>query len=167
MAIRMLKRYGLEGIAKTLIAVGLLLFLVAWIVGIYYYRITGAGKLTLLIVPFIFTCVLAALLLVIRYRYTLFEKYPYLVNMPSLFYHIGEKKDGKDKQSMAFSMIYTVHALVIAFLGLINLVLTIAIGSSIQTNSPSSLLYVYLGLIAILGVSVLLQYRRIYRKFLK
>ncbi len=166
MATRLLKRYGLEGIAKVLIAIGLLLVLSAWIVGVYYYGITSAGKLTLLIVPFIFTCVLAALLFVIRYRYTLFEKYPYLVNLPSLFYRVKQKK-GSNNRSVAFSMIYTVHALVITFLGLISLVLTVAIGTSIQSNTPSFLLYAYLGLIAILGVSVLLQYRRIYIKFVK
>lgn len=87
MARRMLKRYGLEGFAKILIAIGLLLTLFAWIAGMYYFGITG--KTTLFIVPLIFTCVSAVLLLIIRYRYTLFEKYPYLMNLPSLFYRIG------------------------------------------------------------------------------
>ena len=61
MASRTLKRYGLESAAKILIAVGLLLALFSWIVGVYDFGFTG--KLTLFIVPFIFTCVFAVLLL--------------------------------------------------------------------------------------------------------
>ncbi len=164
MASRMLKRYGLEGVAKALIAIGLLLLLSAWVAGLYYFGITG--KITFL-VPFIFTCVLAVTLLVIRYRYTLFEKYPYLMNLPSIFYRIGQKK-GSNDQSIAFSMIFTVHALVIAFLGLLSLVLTISIGSSIKSSGVAWVfLYAYLAIIAILIVSVFLQYRRIYMKFVK
>ena len=164
MASRKLKRYGLEGAAKILIAAGLLLVLFSWLTGAYYFGITG--KATLFIVPFIFTCVLAVLLLIIGYRYTLFEKYPYLMNLPSLFYRIKEKK-GTDNQSIAFSMIFTVHALVIAFLGLLSLVLAISIGSSIKSNAASPFMYAYLAIVAILVVSVLLQYRRIYIRFRK
>ncbi|MEM0149460.1 MAG: hypothetical protein QXW10_01015 [Candidatus Micrarchaeaceae archaeon] len=161
---RVLKRYGLEGAAKILIAIGFLLFLSSWITGFYYFGITG--KITLFVAPIIFTFVLVLLLLIIEYRYTLFEKYPYLMNLPSLFYHIGEQK-GSDSQSVAFSMIFTVHALVIAFLGLLSLILTISIGSSVRHSTASPFLYVYFAIIAILIVSVLLQYRRIYIKFVK
>ena len=165
MASRMLKRYGLEGIAKILIAIGLLLVLFSWIAGVYYYGIVG--KITMFIVPFIFTCILAVTLLAIRYRYTLFEKYPYLMNLPSIFYRIREKR-GSNNQSIAFSMIFTVHAFVIAFLGLLSLVLTISIGSGIKNSGTAWIfLYAYLAIIAILIVSVFLQYRRIYIKFVK
>ena len=162
MASKMLKRYGLEGAAKALIAIGLLLVILSWIAGAYYFG--HVGKIALFIVPFAFTCVLAGLLLVIRYRYTLFERYPYLMNLPSLFYHIGERKGAND-QSVAFSMIFTVHALVIAFMGLLSLVLAISIGLSIHSSAASPFLYSYLIIIAILFVSVLLQYRRIYIRF--
>ena len=165
MAGRMLKRYGLEGIAKILIAIGLLFVLFAWIAGVYYFGIAG-DRATMLIVPLIFTCVLAVPLLAIRYRYTLFEEYPYLMSLPSLFYRIKEQKGAGD-QSIAFSMIFTVHALVIAFLGLLSLILTISIGSSIKSGVASPFLYVYLATAAILVVSVLLQYRRIYLRFAK
>ncbi len=77
---RILKRYGLEAAAKILIVIGSLLVLFSWIMGAYYFE--SAGKIVLFIVPLIFTCVSALLLLVIRYRYTLFEKYPYLMNLP-------------------------------------------------------------------------------------
>ncbi len=164
MAIKRLKRYGLEGAAKILVVVGFLLILISWIAGAYYFG--SVGKLALFIVPLAFTCVLAILLLVIRYRYTLFEKYPYLMNLPSLFYRIKASK-GKDNQSIAFSMIFTVHALAIAFLGLLSLVLTISIGSSIKSSSASPFLYTYFAIIAILVLSVLLQYRRIYVRFAK
>ncbi len=165
MANRKLKRYGLESAAKTLIAVGLLLVLISWIAGFYYYRILERGAI--LLVPFIFTCVLALLLLVIKYRYTLFEKYPYLMNLPSIFYRIG-KSGSENKQSEAFSMIFTVHALVIAFMGLLSLILTVTVSISAGIrHTASPLLYAYFLVVIILLVSVLLQYRRIYRKFSK
>ncbi len=164
MANKTLKRYGLESAARILIATGVLLVLFSWIAGTYYYGSTGS--VASLIVPFVFTCVLALLLLVIRYRYTLFEEYPYLMNLPSLFYRIRDK-DGTNNQSLAFSMIFTVHALAVAFLGLLSLVLTISIGFSIKRSSASPLLYVYLVIITVLVVSVLLQYRRIYIRFSK
>ena len=88
------------------------------------------------------------------------------MNLPSLFYRIREK-NGVDNRSVAFSMIFTVHALVIAFLELLSLVLTISIEYGVQRSSTSPFLYVYLAIIAILIVSVLLQYRRIYIKFAK
>ena len=164
MANRMLKRYGLEGVAKALIAIGLLLVLFSWALGAYYFGITG--KLALFIVPLVFTLVSILLLLIIRYRYTLFEKYPYLMNLPSLFYRIGDK-EGNDNQSIAFSMIFTVHGLVIAFMGLLSLVLTISIGYSVHAKVASPFFYMYLAIVAILVISVLLQYRRIYIRFAK
>ncbi len=164
MATIALKRYGLESAAKILIVIGLLLVLSSWFVGIYYFGFVS--KMALFIAPLIFTCILAVLILIIQYRYTLFEKYPYLMNLPSLFYRIDKQKS-KSNQSIAFSMIFTVHALVVAFLGLLSLVLTISIGSSIQTGSSSPFIYIYIAVIAILLASILLQYRRIYIKFSK
>ncbi len=159
-----LKRYGLEAVAKILIFVGFLFVLFSWAASAYY--LGPIGKFALFLVPLIFTCVLAVLLLVIRYRYTLFEGYPYLMSLPSLFYHIKERK-GSDNRGIAFSMIFTVHALVIAFLGIMSLVLVVSIGSSIRSGMASVILYPYLLIIAILIVSVLLQYRRIYIRFVK
>lgn len=159
----MLKKYGLEKIAKILIVIGILLVLSSWVLGTYYSGITNRGVI-IFIIPIIFTCVLAVLLLMIKYRYTLFEKYPYLMNLPSLFYRIEDKKNTNNK-SVAFSMIFTVHSLVIAFLGLLSMVLTVSIGSSIKGHSTSPFLYLYLIIIAVLVISVLLQYRRIYKKF--
>jgi hypothetical protein len=163
---RMFKRYGLEGGAKVLIAIGLLLNLLAWFLAFYYFGLSG-GKIALFIVPFIFTCVSVILLVVIRYRYTLFEKYPYLMSLPSIFYRIGEGKDGVSKQSMAFSMIFTVHALILAAVGLMGILLTVSIGYSEQSNTVSPFLYSYLVVVAVLIVSVFLQYRRIYIRFSK
>ena len=86
------------------------------------------------------------------------------MNLPSILYRIKDKR-GASNQSIAFSMIFTVHALVIAFLGLLSLVLVITIGSSSAHGAASPFLYVYFVIIALLIASVLLQYRRIYIKF--
>ena len=149
--------------AKILILIGVVLILFSWLLSIYYFQLLG--KMVLFIVPFIFTCVLILLLLIIKYRYTLFEKYPYLMNLPSLFYRIQDKKNTNNK-SIAFSMIFTIHALVIAVLGLLSVILTISIGSSVKNGSTSPFLYTYLLIIALMVISVLLLYRRIYLKFM-
>ena len=101
MVSKTLKKYKLENAAKILIVIGLLLILSSWILGVYYFGISG--KITQFIAPLIFTCVSIVLLLIIKYRYTLFERYPYLMNLPSLFYRLGEHKD-TSKQSIAFSV---------------------------------------------------------------
>ncbi len=142
MAGRKLKRYGLESAAKVLIVIGLLLVLFSWFAGFYYFQ--SAGKTTLFIAPLVFTCVLVMLLLIIKYRYTLFEKYPYLMNLPSLFYRIGDQ-EGANNQSIAFSMIFTVHAFVTAFIGFLSLLLTISIGSSVKGSAASPFLYIFGG----------------------
>ena len=158
-----LKRYGLEKGAKILIAIGLLLILISWVLAIGYISVNQIAKdrLALLLIPSIFTAVAALILLVIKYRYTLFERYPYLMNLPSIFYRIGGGKDTK-KQSVAFNMIFTVHSLVLAFLGLLSILLTASIGSNAKTSSP--FFYSYFIVIAILVVSVFVIYRRIYIK---
>ncbi len=166
MANRVLKRYGLEGMAKALISLGVLFVFFAWLAGAYYFVLTVKSAI-IFIVPLIFTCVLALTILIIRYRYTMFEKYPYLMNLPSLFYRIKDKK-GTNNQSLAFSMIFTVHSLVVAFLGILSLILTISIGSSVKSHGiASAFLYIYLAIVAVLIISVFLQYRRIYMKFVK
>ena len=161
MSDKKLKRYRLEKGAKILIVVGLLLILVSWIMAAYYLTVNQIAKdrFALLLIPLIFTAVAATLLLVIKYRYTLFEKYPYLMNLPSIFYHLGERRDTK-KQSIAFNMIFTVHSLVLTFLGLLSILLTLSIGSNAKTSSP--FFYSYFVVIAILIISVFLIYRRIY-----
>ncbi len=160
MASRTLKRYGLEGAAKALIAIGLLLILFSWILAAYYF--VSNGKLSMFIAPFIFTCVAIGVLLVIRYRYTLFERYPYLINLPSIFYRVGGRQNDTSKQSIAFSMIFTVHSLVLAVIGFMSLLLTITIASRYAVA-----LYVYLAVVAVLIVSVFLLYRRIYIRLSK
>ncbi len=160
----MLKRYGLEGIAKVLIAIGALLIFFSWLLAFYYFM--HIGKIVRFLIPATFTGVMALLLLVIKYRYTLFERYPYLMNLPSFFYHAGEK-GSTNKQSLAFSMIFTVHALVIAFLGALGIVLVLGIGTGVKRSGSFLFLYIYLAIIAVLLASVLLQYRKIYVKVVK
>ena len=161
MATKNLKKYGLKKGAKIFIVIGLLLILISWILAIHYLTVNQIAKdrLALLLIPLIFTAVAVILLLVIKYRYTIFERYPYLMNLPSIFYRIGGGKDTK-KQSIAFNMIFTVHSLVLTFLGLLSILLTLSIGSNAKTSSP--FFYSYFVVIAILIISVFLIYRRIY-----
>jgi hypothetical protein len=104
---RKLQRYRLEKGAKVFIVIGLLLILISWILAIHYLTInqTAKDRFALLLIPLIFTAVAAILLLVIKYRYTIFERYLYLMNLPSIFYRISGGKDTK-KQSIAFNMIF-------------------------------------------------------------
>ena len=164
MAAKNLKRYRLEKGAKVFIVIGLLLILISWILAIHYLTVNQIAKdrFALLLIPLIFTAVAAVLLLVIKYRYTIFERYPYLMNLPSIIYRIGGGKDTK-KQSIAFNMIFTVHSLVLTFLGLLSILLTLSIRSAAKVNSP--FFYSYFVVIAFLVISVFLIYRRIYLKF--
>ncbi len=59
-------------------------------------------------------------------------------------------------------MIFTVHSLVLTFLGLLSVLLTLSIGSNAKISSP--FFYSYFIVIAFLIVSVFLIYRRIYIK---
>ena len=163
MAAKNLKKYGLEKGAKVFIVIGLMLILISWILAIHYLTVNQIAKdrLALLLIPLIFTAIAAILLLVIKYRYTIFERYPYLMNLPSIIYRIGGGKDTK-KQSIAFNMIFTVHSLVLAFLGILSIFLTLSIGSNAKTSSP--FFYSYFVVIAVLIISVFLIYRRIYIK---
>ncbi len=164
MAAKNLKRYALEKGAKVFIVMGLLFILISWILAIHYLIVNQIAKdrFALLLIPLIFTAVAAILLLVIKYRYTIFERYPYLMNLPSIIYRIGGGKDTK-KQSIAFNMIFTVHSLVLIFIGLLSILLTLSIGSAAKVNSP--FFYSYFVVIAFLVISVFLIYRRIYLKF--
>ena len=161
---RKLQRYRLEKGAKVFIVIGLLLILISWILAIHYLTVNQIAKdrLALLLIPLIFTAIAAILLLVIKYRYTIFERYPYLMNLPPIIYRIGGGKDTK-KQSIAFNMIFTVHSLVLTFLGILSILLTLSIGSAAKVNSP--FFYSYFVVIAFLVISVFLIYRRIYLKF--
>ena len=84
MAAKNLKRYKLEKGAKVFIVIGLLLILISWILAIHYLTVNQIAKdrFALLLIPLIFTAVATILLLVIKYRYTIFERYPYLMNLP-------------------------------------------------------------------------------------
>lgn len=163
MAVKKLQRYELEKGAKVFIIIGFLLLIISWILAVHYLTLNQIAKdrLALLLIPLIFTLVSIILLLVIKYRYTIFERYPYLMNLPSLFYRIGGK-DNK-KQSKVFNMIFTVHSLVLTFLGLLSILLTLSIGSAAKVHSP--FFYSYFVVIAFLIISVFLIYRRIYVKF--
>ena len=98
MAAKNLKRYGLEKGAKVFIVIGLLLILISWILAIHYLTInqTAKDRLALLLIPLIFTAIAAILLLVIKYKYTIFERYPYLMNLLSIIYRIGGRKRHKE-----------------------------------------------------------------------
>jgi hypothetical protein len=66
-------------------------------------------------------------------------------------------------------MIFTVHALVIAFMGILSLFLTLTISTGYIAHKSGAypFLYAYLAIVVILIVSVLLQYRRIYIRFME
>ena len=90
---------------KAFIAMGIALLVISWSMATYYYNIlpdvvpthydlygrpNGWGsKAGLLLAPTILTGVYVALLTIIKYRYTMIERYPYLVNMPAFMALMG------------------------------------------------------------------------------
>lgn len=175
---RLLKRLELEGASKAIIALALLLTIFAWIIVAYFYPslpaivaahygINGTSdsynyKSGLLYLPAIFTAITALLILVIRYRYALFEKYPYFLNLPSFIYHLSMQND-KTKQAVILNKVFTVYTFPLLMISTLNLIFTFATFS--RASTILYFVYAALILIAIMLLAIFSLYRRIYKEF--
>jgi len=96
---------------KTFTLVLVLTLAAIWLVSIYAYfdlpaevpthfgftgRPTSYGnKATFLLLPFLFSIAPVIFLLIIRFRFTLINKYPYLVNLPAFFTNINKIEENR------------------------------------------------------------------------
>ncbi len=135
-----IERESLRFRGKASIAMGIALLALSWAVATYYYRIlpdtvpthydlygrpNGWGsKASLLLAPAILTGVGIALLAVIKYRYTMIERYPYLVNMPAFMILVSSDRLTPTERSSIVNMVFEVISIELALLGLLGLEIT-------------------------------------------
>jgi uncharacterized membrane protein len=93
------ERRKMDFTGKALVAVNLVIMILTWVYVSFYYpslpdtvpthfdlsgRVSGYGhKSTLLLPPIILTVVVVLILLTVKYRFTLVNRYPYLVSLPA------------------------------------------------------------------------------------
>jgi uncharacterized membrane protein len=170
------KHYPLSKAARIAIAIALIFNVLALLSVAYYYPglpdivATHVGlngvpnsygyKSTLLTIPVIFLAIFLLLLLVMRFRYTLLEKYPYLINLPSFVYRLGMEKDSK-MQGEIIGKVFTVYSLVILYVSTLDFAITAALLRQSQGILPP----VILTTVFVFVATILLLYRSIYRSF--
>lgn len=129
--------------------------------------IAYGSKVDLLYAPIILFAVFALILLILRYRYTLFEKYPYLINLPSFVYVLGSEGDA-EVRSKIMGRVFTVYALSTLYLAVLNVIIT-----TVMLHRGASNLYIRFALpmifatVCVFVITVLLVYRDIYKSFAK
>ncbi len=148
--------YPLSNGARSILVVALIINIIATLAFIYTYE----NKPNLLIVPGIFLVIFALLLLVLRFRYALLERYPYLVNLPAFTYRLGIQKNPKIA-GMVINRVFTVHALASLYVSVLYLIFSTAI---LQQNGKLALPEIFV-LVIVFVVTVFVQYRRIYMSF--
>jgi len=154
-------RLPLERKAKAAIAVTVLVIITMWLGTVYYHSTLSDANLLLL--PLIYTAVIAFVLLIIRFRYPLLERYPYMVNLPSFVYRLGMQKNAA-VHGKVITRIFTVWCVAMLYLSIIYAgVVYIVFSPSGANSSPTLLLPFILIMLALLIVTVFAIYRGIYR----
>lgn len=151
-------RYPLSNGARLIVVVALIIEVIATLVFVQSNAYGSAPSL--LILPGIFLTVFLVLLLVLRFRYALLERYPYLVNLPAFAYRLGIQKNPRTA-GIVINRVFTVHALASLYTSVLYLILTTAI----LRQSSRLVLPAIFALVVVFIVTVFLQYRRIYVSF--
>ena len=142
--------------ARSILLIALIANIIATAIFAY-----GSSKIpNLIIVPSIFLGVFALILLILRFRYPLLERYPYLVNLPAFAYRLGIQKNPKTA-GIVINRIFTVHALASLYVAVLYLIFAV----TIMQQSGKFVWLEILVIVAAFIVAVFLQYRRIYLNF--
>lgn len=155
------KHYPLSTVARTAILLGFLVNIATLAIVAMNYGVGGVTG-ALLIAPGIFMAVFIVLLLVLRYRYALLERYPYLVSMPAFVYRLGMNKNA-DVQARIISRVFTVHSFAVLYISVLGFVITNA--EVMRSASLSWLAPAIIVVVAVFVVTVFLIYRSIYMSF--
>ncbi len=155
------KHYPLSKAARYLIAIGFVLNLLAVSAIIYFYpKFAHLSSTAIWLVPTLFSGVFILLLLILRYRYTILEKYPYLLNLPSFVYRLGMENNPK-LEGKVINKVFTVYTISLLYISILNAIITI----TFVTQDTSFLIPSIITLVILLLVSVFWFYRSIYRSF--
>ena len=173
------KRYQLSSAARAIILLGVLINIATWLAIAYYYpalpntipthfNASGmptsyADKIVVLLVPALLSAIIIVILLVLRYRYALLERYPYLLNLPAFAYRLGIEKNSATHGTI-INRIFTVHTLSILYISILCAVIVYAM-LSLNGQGLSLLLPAILITVVVFVATVFLVYRSIYRSF--
>ncbi|MGI0141204.1 MAG: hypothetical protein ACREBF_00935 [Candidatus Micrarchaeales archaeon] len=160
-----IKRLPLEKNAKAAIIVVLLITIAMWLSALFYYPISSNQKL--IILPLIYTVIIAFVLLIICFRYPLLERYPYLLNLPSFVYRLGLDKN-TTAHAQIINRVFTVWC--VAALGLSVIysgVVYLLFSTSNQGAMAGVLVSFILIVLALMLITIFALYRSIYRSFAK
>lgn len=160
-----IKHYPLSNIARAALLIALFLNILAWFAVMYYYPTLSVKNSGLFFfTPLIFTLVFLLFLLILRFKYTLLEKYPYLISMPSFVYRLGMAKNS-ETEGRIFSKVFTIHALSALYIAALEIVITYA---TLPINGVQHLHYLtesILLIVVVFVVTVFALYRNIYNSF--
>jgi hypothetical protein len=161
------KHYPLSNLARAALLIGLILNIFVWLTVAYYYpTLPMQDSSAFFIIPAIFTLIFVFFLMVLRFRYTLLEKYPYLINMPSFVYRLGMAKD-PETEGKIISRVFIIHSLAALYISVLEVVITYSVLPINGMRNVQILLPSILIVIAVFVITVFALYRNIYISFAK
>ncbi len=174
-----IKRYPLSNTARAIILFAVLINVATWLAIAYYYpalpntipthfNVSGAptsygNKSILLVVPAVLSAIIVVILLVLRYRYALLERYPYFINLPAFAYRLGLEKNSAVHGAI-INRVFTVHTLSALYISILCAVITYVM-FSLNGHALSLLLSTILIVVVVFVATVFLVYRSIYKSF--
>ena len=159
------KHYPLSGLARAALLIAVILNVSIWIwVAHNYNSIISTDAL--FIIPSVFTIILAVFLIILRFRYTLLERYPYLINMPSFVYRLGMAKN-PETEGKIIGKVFTIHSLSALYISVLEVLGTYAVLPIKGAQHTNLLLPSLLFVIAVFVMTVFALYRSIYISFAK
>lgn len=161
-------------LGRTFVTLNILALVLIWIASLFafttlpervptHFGISGqpdafGSKTTFLILPLAFSIAPVILLLVIRYRFALVNRFPYLVNLPAFFSQIGQLPEERRSYwlNKYFEFIAAVGVAISAFL--FALLLGIYAGT-LQGEMPWWFMVITIAIPLILIVSIVIALR--------
>lgn len=175
------KRYPLEGTARALIVVAVLLTLTVWaMVGYYYQSLPGTipthyglngqpdaygSKTVVLIEPVVLTLLVAGFMVALRFRYTLLFNYPWAVRLPAFVWGLMDGRNA-ERQGRLLNKVFTVYTIPMVMISMLNLLISyLIIFSTGNGRNAEAWLGSILAIVAVMAVIVFWRYRSIYMEF--
>jgi len=175
------RRYPLEGTARVLIAIAILLNLAVWAMVGYYYQslpqtipthfgLNGTpdaygSRTVVLLEPTILTLLVAGFLVALRFRYTLLFNYPWAVRLPAFVYGLMDGRNA-ERQGRLLNKVFTVYTVPMVMVSMLNLLISyLIIFSTGSGRGAVPWLECILAIVAVMVAVIFLRYRAIYREF--
>jgi uncharacterized membrane protein len=172
-----IERRKMDFTGKALVAVNLVIMMLAWVYVSFYYpslpdtvpthfdlsgRVSGYGhKSTLLLPPIILTIAVVLILLTVKYRFTLINRYPYLVNLPAFAMVLASPTISPESKADFINRIFNISLLILLGVNATNtlIVHTMFYGATFGILPPHTLLAIIMPVLIVVAVSFYLYYR--------